>query len=41
VRLSVRTPEEARQRPRRDRHGANITRLTMDELSALLAPPSP
>jgi len=41
VRLSVRTPEEARQRPRRDRHGANITRLTMDELAALLdAPPS-
>jgi len=41
VRLCVRTPEEARQRPRRDRHGANITRVSPDELAALLdAPPS-
>jgi hypothetical protein len=40
VRLSVRTPEESRQRPRRDRHGANIVRLTLDELSALLVSPS-
>jgi len=37
VRLSVRTPEEARQRPRRDRHGAEAVRLTAVELSALLA----
>jgi hypothetical protein len=36
VRLSVRTPEEARQRPRRDRHGANIARVSVDELVALL-----
>jgi hypothetical protein len=36
VRLSVRTPEEARQRPRRDRHGANIARVTAEELAALL-----
>ena len=42
VRLSVRTPEEARQRPRRDRHGANITRLSVEELVALLgARPGP
>jgi len=37
VRLSVRTPEEARQRPRRDRHGAEAARLTAVELAALLA----
>jgi hypothetical protein len=37
VRLSVRSPEEARQRPRRDRHGAETARLTAVELSALLA----
>ena len=36
VRLSVRTPEEARQRPRRDRHGADTARLTAAELAALL-----
>jgi hypothetical protein len=42
IRLCVRTPEEARQRPRRDRHGAPIMRLATDELAALLdAPPSP
>ena len=39
VRLSVRTPEEARQRPRRDRHGVETARLTADELVALLAKP--
>ncbi len=37
VRLTVRSPEEARQRPRRDRHGAEITRLSSAELVALLA----
>jgi len=37
LRLSVRTPEEARQRPRRDRHGVAALRFTTDELSALLA----
>ncbi len=37
LRLSVRTPEEARQRPRRDRHGVAALRLTVDEVSALLA----
>ena len=36
VRLSVRTPEEARQRPRRDRHGGAIARLSAAELVALL-----
>ena len=42
VRLAVGTPEEARQRPRRDRHGAPIARVSADELAALLdAPPSP
>jgi len=34
--LSVRTREEARQRPRRDRHGEESVRLTAIELSALL-----
>ena len=36
VRLSVRTPEEARQLPRRDRHGAEKLRLSTGELAALL-----
>ena len=36
VRLAVRTPEEARQRPRRDRHGAEAARLTTAELVELL-----
>jgi hypothetical protein len=36
VRLSVRTPEEARQRRRRDRHGAEMARLTASEVTALL-----
>jgi len=36
VRLSVRTPEQARQRPRRDRRGQEEIRLTADELAALL-----
>ena len=36
VRLSVRTPEQARQRPRRDRRGQEEIRLTADELAAML-----
>jgi len=40
IRLLVRTPEESRQRPRRDRHGAEMARFTTDELSALLATPT-
>jgi len=36
VRLAVRTPEEARQRPRRDRHGMDTARLTATELAQLL-----
>ena len=36
VRLSVRTPEEARQRPRRDRHGAE-TCARLSELAELVA----
>jgi hypothetical protein len=36
VRLSVRTPEQARQRPRRDRHGNEELRLTTDEVAALV-----
>jgi len=36
LRLTVRTPEEARQRPRRDRHGTEIVRLTRSELAELL-----
>ena len=36
LRLTVRTPEEARQRPRRDRHGTEIVRLTRTELVELL-----
>jgi hypothetical protein len=35
--LSVRTPEEARQRPRRDRHGADSARYSPVELAAMLA----
>jgi hypothetical protein len=44
VRLSIREPEDARQRPRRDRHGNEEIRLTADEITELLAadaPPSP
>jgi len=37
IRLSVRTPEQARQRPRRDRHGNEEKRLDADEVAALLA----
>lgn len=37
VRLSIRTPEQARQRPRRDRHGQDEVRLTASEVEALLA----
>jgi hypothetical protein len=37
VRLTVRSPEEARQRPRRDRHGAAVARLYAADLEALLA----
>jgi hypothetical protein len=40
IRLAVRTPEESRQRPRRDRHGAEMARLSIDELSAMLAAPT-
>jgi hypothetical protein len=40
VRLSVHTSEESRQRPRRDRRGAEAVRLTAIELSALLRPDS-
>ena len=36
VRLSVRTPEQARQRPRRDRHGNDEIRLTAVEVAALI-----
>jgi len=36
VRLSVRTLEQARQRPRRDRRGQGEIRLTADEVAALL-----
>ncbi len=36
VRLAIRTAEESRQRPRRDRHGSETARLTAEELSALL-----
>ena len=37
IRLSVRTPEQARQRPRRDRHGNEEPRFDADEVAALLA----
>jgi hypothetical protein len=36
VRLSIRAPEEARQRPRRDRHGNEEVRLDIAELERLL-----
>jgi hypothetical protein len=36
VRLSVRTPEQARQRPKRDRHGQEEIRLDAEEVAALL-----
>jgi hypothetical protein len=36
VRLSVRTPEQARQRPKRDRHGQEEIRLDAEALAALL-----
>jgi hypothetical protein len=36
IRLSVRTPEQARQRPRRDRHGQEEVRLTAEAVEALL-----
>jgi hypothetical protein len=36
VRLSVRTPEQARQRPKRDRHGQDEVRLDADEVAALI-----
>ena len=36
VRLSIRSPAEARQRPRRDRHGNEEVRLTVAEVEALL-----
>ncbi len=36
VRLSVRTPEQARQRPRRDRHGNEEVRLSAGDVAALL-----
>jgi hypothetical protein len=37
VRLVVRTPDAARQRPRRDRRGNDETRITRDALAAMLA----
>jgi hypothetical protein len=36
VRLTVRTPDAARQRPRRDRRGNDETRITRDALVAML-----
>jgi phosphatidylserine/phosphatidylglycerophosphate/cardiolipin synthase-like enzyme len=36
VRLSVRTAEQARQRPRRDRHGQEDVRLTAADVAALI-----
>lgn len=36
VRLSIRAPTEARQRPRRDRHGNEEVRLSVAEVEALL-----
>ena len=36
MRLSIRTPEETRQRSRRDRHGAELARLSTSELAAVL-----
>ncbi|MFO1322623.1 MAG: UDP-N-acetylmuramate--alanine ligase [Burkholderiales bacterium] len=37
VRLSIRAPADARQRPRRDRHGNEELRLDADEVAALVA----
>ena len=37
LRLSIRDPDEARQRPHRDRHGNEEVRLDADALAALLA----
>ena len=37
LRLAVRTPEQARQRPRRDRHGQEELRLDAEAVAALLA----
>lgn len=37
VRLCIRSPEDSRQRPRRDRHGQTIVRLDATALAALLA----
>lgn len=39
--LVVRTPEAARQRPRRDRHGREEPRLGLREVEALLSPVIP
>lgn len=39
VRLSIRAPADARQRPRRDRHGNEELRLAADEVAALVARP--
>jgi len=36
VRLILRTPNDVRQRPRRDRHGREPARLGIDALTALL-----
>ena len=36
IRLSIRTPEQARQRPRRDRHGQEEIRLSADQVAALV-----
>jgi hypothetical protein len=36
IRISVRTPDEVRQRSRRDRHGNAAVRLRIEELDALL-----
>ena len=36
VRLSVRTPEQARQRPKRDRHGQEEVRLNAEQVAALI-----
>ena len=41
VRLVIRTPQAARQRPRRDRRGAEEVRLTEDALAGLLEEAGP
>ncbi|MFO1395835.1 MAG: UDP-N-acetylmuramate--alanine ligase [Burkholderiales bacterium] len=41
VRLSIRAPAEARQRPRRDRHGNEEVRLAVDDVEALLRDAEP